>query len=111
MARFEIFKQTDGQYHFHLKADNNEIIATSEGYTSLEGARNGIEAVKNNAHDLGRYDLIENQNREWYFNLRARNGEIIATSEMYKTFENAKNGALLVDKYAAKAPVEELAHA
>jgi uncharacterized protein YegP (UPF0339 family) len=108
MAKFEIFKQKDGDYHFHLRADNNEIIATSEGYTSLDGARNGIEAVKNNAHDLGRYDLVENQDRQWYFNLRARNGEIIATSEMYTTFENVKSGALLVDKYASKAAVEEL---
>ena len=33
-----------GEYRFHLKAGNGEIIASSEGYKSRAGAENGIES-------------------------------------------------------------------
>lgn len=46
MSKFEIFKATNGQYYFRLKAENGEIIANSEGYTTKQGALNGIAAVK-----------------------------------------------------------------
>lgn len=46
MAKFEIFKGTNGNFYFRLKAENGEIIAQSEGYSSKQGAKNGIEAVK-----------------------------------------------------------------
>lgn len=46
MSKFELFKGTNGQYYFRLKAENGEIIANSEGYTSKQGAQNGIAAVK-----------------------------------------------------------------
>lgn len=109
MLTFELFLQKDGDYRFHLKAENNRIVMASEGYTSEAGARNGIESVKKNAPDLGRYDLIESkEDGKWYFNLRAMNGEIIGTSEIYETFENVKRGALLIADQAHKAPVKEL---
>ena len=37
-ARFELFKDTDGQFRFHLKAANGQIIAASEGYKTRAGA-------------------------------------------------------------------------
>lgn len=46
MGKFQIFKGTNGQYYFRLKAENGETIAVSEGYTSKQGAQNGIAAVK-----------------------------------------------------------------
>lgn len=45
-ARFEIYQDSAGQFRFRLRAPNNETIATSEGYTSLAGCKNGIEAVR-----------------------------------------------------------------
>lgn len=46
MAKFELFKGENGNYYFRLKAENGEIIARSEGYTTKQGAQNGIAAVK-----------------------------------------------------------------
>lgn len=45
-AKFEVFKGEDGKWYFHLTANNNEIIAQSEGYEAKAGALNGIKAVK-----------------------------------------------------------------
>ena len=48
-AKFVIKKDKAGEYRFSLKAANGEIIATSEGYSSKEACKNGIESVKKNA--------------------------------------------------------------
>lgn len=41
-AKFEIKKATNGQYFFHLKSANGEIILASERYEEKGGARTGI---------------------------------------------------------------------
>ncbi len=45
-AEFEIRRAQDDQFYFVLQAENNEIVATSEMYTTKAAAKNGIEAVK-----------------------------------------------------------------
>ena len=45
-AEFEIRRSEDQQYYFVLQADNNEIVVTSEMYTSKASAQNGIAVVK-----------------------------------------------------------------
>ena len=47
--KFEIFKDTSGQFRFRLKAPNGEIIANSEAYTTRAACVNGIESVRTNA--------------------------------------------------------------
>ena len=37
-AKFEIIKDKRGEYRFHLKAANGEIIASSEGYSTKASA-------------------------------------------------------------------------
>ncbi|MBQ9976694.1 MAG: YegP family protein [Clostridia bacterium] len=49
--KFELYEDKAGEFRFRLKAKNGEVIATSEGYTSKNGALNGIESVKENAPD------------------------------------------------------------
>lgn len=49
--KFEVYLDKAGEYRFRLKATNGEIIAVSEGYTSLAGCENDIESVKKNAPD------------------------------------------------------------
>ncbi|MDF1500614.1 MAG: YegP family protein [Anaerolineales bacterium] len=49
MAKFQIYQDKKKQFRWRLLADNNQIIATGEGYTSKAGCKNGIESVKKNA--------------------------------------------------------------
>lgn len=58
-AKFEITKDKAGEYRFHLKAANGEIIAASQGYESKAGAAKGIESVKANAAGAAVVDLTE----------------------------------------------------
>ena len=59
---------------------------------------------------LGKYEIKRAKNSEYYFNLKAGNGEIILTSETYKAKGGAKNGIESVktnssrqDRYEGKA--------
>ncbi len=49
--KFEIYKDKAGEFRFRLKATNGQIIAVSEGYTTLANCENGVESVKKNAPD------------------------------------------------------------
>ena len=58
-GKFEVKKDKRGEYRFHLKAGNGEIIATSEGYKTKASALNGIESVRKNAPGAKVVDLTE----------------------------------------------------
>jgi uncharacterized protein YegP (UPF0339 family) len=49
MAKFEIYKDKKGEFRWRLRADNNQVIATGEGYTSKAGCKKGISSVRKNA--------------------------------------------------------------
>ena len=51
MERFEIYMGEDAQYHWRLKATNNEIVCWSEGYASKQKAQQSVEWVKKNSFD------------------------------------------------------------
>lgn len=46
---FEIFKDHQGKFRWHLKAANSEIIAASQSYETKADAEKGIAAVKKDA--------------------------------------------------------------
>ena len=49
MAQFEIFKDIRGAFRWRFQANNNEVVAQSEGYGTLAGAKNGIVVLQREA--------------------------------------------------------------
>jgi uncharacterized protein YegP (UPF0339 family) len=49
-GKFEIFKDKGGQYRFHLKAGNGQVLCSSEGYSNKQKAREGADSVRRLAH-------------------------------------------------------------
>lgn len=47
--KFEMYRDSAGEYRFRLKAKNGKIIGVSEGYSAKAGCENGIESVMKNA--------------------------------------------------------------
>lgn len=43
-AWYEWWKSEDGQFRWHLKATNGEIVASGEAYKKKQGVLRGIEA-------------------------------------------------------------------
>ncbi|MCD7804321.1 MAG: YegP family protein [Oscillospiraceae bacterium] len=120
MGKFTV-KETNTGYVFNLKADNGQIIAVSQVYSSEDACKNGIESVRKNAVDakledqtLENYETATNPKFEVYtdkageyrFRLKARNGEIIATGEGYKAKASCLNGIDSIRRNAPEATVE-----
>jgi uncharacterized protein len=106
-ARFVIKNSSDGQFMFVLKAGNNEVILTSELYTQKQSAEDGIASVRANAPDDARFDQRTSKAGEPYFVLKASNGEIIGTSEMYSSTSSMKKGIASVKKNSQFTPIDD----
>lgn len=117
MGKFVISATATG-FKFALKAGNGETIATSEIYSTQAACIKGAESVAKvapeaNLADLTvggeatnpKFELYEDKGGQFRFRLKARNGEIIASSEGYKTKASCENGIESVRKNAADAAV------
>lgn len=107
MGKFVIKAGVNNQFYFSLKADNGQKILASEGYTSRSSCFVGIESVRANALDNTKYERKLSNNLKYYFNLKAGNGQVIGTSEMYDSEAGRDNGIASVKANAPSATVVE----
>src|SRR5687768_3168009 len=107
MGKFVITKRTNGEFQFNLKAGNGQTILSSEGYSTKANCDNGIESVRKNSQDDSKFDRKTSTNGKFYFNLKATNGQIIGTSEMYETEANRDNGTDSVKANAPEATIDD----
>jgi uncharacterized protein YegP (UPF0339 family) len=91
-AWFELSKSSDGQFRFVLKAGNAETILTSELYTAKASAEGGIASVQANCANDDRYERKTSSSGKPFFNLKAANGQVIGTSQMYSSESARDNG-------------------
>ena len=106
-GKFELYKDKRGEFRFRLKATNGQIILASEGYKAKPSAKNGIASVMKNAPEDARFDRKTTKGGQFMFNLKATNGQVIGTSESYKTEKARDNGIASVMKNAPGAKVDD----
>jgi len=119
MAKFTI-KTTKTGFTFNLKANNGEIIATSQVYKSEATCKNGVASVAKNApvaavedqtakevvaQKCPKFEVYTDKAGEFRFRLKATNGQIICSSEGYKAMKSCLNGIESVKKNAPAAEV------
>jgi uncharacterized protein len=107
MGKFVITKRSNSQYQFNLLAENGEIILTSEGYTTNSSCRNGIESIREHSKQNDNYYRQMSSDNKYYFNLKASNGEVIATSEMYESAAGRDKGIESVKENSVGAWVDD----
>lgn len=116
-----IVKKTPTGYNFALKATNGEVIATSEVYKTKMSCKLGIASVKANAPVAAledqtvedfkaerhpKFEVYTDKGEQYRFRLKAKNGQVVASSEAYVNKLNCLNGVESVRKNA-DSPVEE----
>jgi uncharacterized protein YegP (UPF0339 family) len=106
-AKFEITTRKNGEFQFNLKASNGQTILSSEGYSTKSSAMNGIESVRKNSAREGAFEVKEAKNGQFYFLLKATNGQVIGQSEMYAAMSGLKNGIESVRKNAPEAIIDD----
>ncbi|MBE6226189.1 MAG: DUF1508 domain-containing protein [Bacteroidales bacterium] len=108
MGKFVISTRKNGEFQFNLKATNGQVILTSEGYTTKAACLNGIESVKKNGPVEARYEKKTAANGKFHFNLKATNGQVIGSSQMYASEKTRDNGIASVMRNAPEAEVVEV---
>lgn len=105
-GKFVLTKGKSGQFHFSLKASNGQVILSSEMYTTKAAALAGIESVRKNAKEDGRYERKQAKSGPM-FNLKATNGQVIGTSEVYSSEASRDAGIESVNKNAPEAKLDD----
>lgn len=119
MGYFIIKPTSNDGFMFDLVADNNEIIATSQTYKSVENAKTGIESIKTNYNapvedktvknvnelPCAKFEIFKDVEDKFRFHLKAANGEIIAASQGYTSKESCEKGIASVKHNAPGAEI------
>lgn len=119
-TKYQIYRDVAGKFRFRLRAENNQIVAVSEGYENHAGVLNGVKSVQSNCgsaiEDMTietpritnpKYQVFYDKSCGYRFHLNAKNGEIIAVSEGYETKEGCMNGIKAVQA-SCNAEIEDL---
>jgi uncharacterized protein YegP (UPF0339 family) len=89
---YKVLQARDGQYYFNVVAANHEIIATSETYVTKSNAERAVDRMARIVTNRKISDALPGAriqffksvvDSQYYFHLRAANGEIVLQSEGY----------------------------
>ncbi len=103
---YQISPTTNAKFIFNLKAENNQVILTSQVYEQKQSALVGIESVQANGSDPKNFEMKTSVASEPYFVLKAQNGLVIGTSQMYSSTAAAEIGIASVQ---INSPSKEIA--
>lgn len=107
--KFEIYQsEKNKEFYFRLKAGNGQVVLGSEGYKTKASALNGAESVRKNAQDQTKFETKEAKNGKFHFNVKATNGQVIGTSQLYTSESGMKNGIESVAKSSLDAEIVDL---
>ncbi len=107
-GKFELKKSSNGKFFFNLLAGNGQIVLTSEMYEAKPSALNGIESVKKNATESGRFEKLVNKSGAPYFVLKAGNSQVIGQSQAYSSDAARDAGIAAVASAANGAATSDL---
>lgn len=114
-------RQTRAGYRFDFIAANGEFLASSDLYTTIDSCYKGIMSVKKNADAAiedqtaenhkqlknPKYEVYIDRAGEYRFRLKATNGQIIMSSEGYKTVKRCLLVVSQIKETASNAEVEK----
>jgi len=109
--KFELYKGKDDQFRWRLKAGNGAVLATAgQGYKDKADAKHGIELIqKAGTDDKIKFDVYEDEKKEFRWRLKAANGQVVAaSSEGYKAKADAEKAVASIKADGAKAEVVEV---
>ncbi len=104
-GKFEVSQASNGKFMFNLKADNGQVILTSQMYEAKASATQGIDSVRVNAPLDERYERLSSAKGDPYFTLKAANGQVIGRSQMYSSTSAMEGGIASVKKNGPTATV------
>lgn len=106
-GKFECYRDKAGEYRFRLKAANSQVVLSSEGYSSKASCMNGIKSVQKNCSDPECFERKTTATGKYRFSLKSTNGQVIGTSQNYKSDSGCRNGMAAIARAATGATIVE----
>lgn len=107
MGTFEIIGK-DGAYHAILKAPNGQVVLQTHIHTTISACKNNIASIKKNSFYDDRFETGISKRGDYYFLLKAQNGQTIGYSQEYLSQSGRDNGILSVKKNAPDADIKKI---
>jgi len=106
-GRFVIKTDAKGEFRFTLEAANGQVILSSEGYTTKANCLHAVDSVRRHGCKEDRYERTISRTGAYHFNLKAANGQVVGTSQMYERSADMEQGIRSVMAHAPAALVLE----
>lgn len=100
-----VISPMNGGYTFELRASNGEKMLSGGHYTTLAGAKGGIETYKNNIQK-GNFRIVQTKMGDYIFQLLNASGKLLAYGADYNTRAGCESALESTRRFAATAPVE-----
>jgi uncharacterized protein YegP (UPF0339 family) len=97
---YELSKSKNDQFCFVFKSEKEDTLLISELYTTKASAQNGIASVQKHSGSETAYERKRANNGQFFFNIKAANHEVIATSLMYTDEGERESSIALVKAHA-----------
>ena len=104
-GKFE-FELIEGEYVFHLKASNGEVLFESNGYSTKASAMQSLDVVKK-AIEANAFRIMKDKVGRYQFKLFATNKAILVTGETYPNHENCLSAIDSVRRFYQNAKIVE----
>lgn len=104
---YQLKQNKSGGFQFNLKAANHQVILASESYDKKSSALSGIKSVQKHGGKKDNFEVRTSKSNKPYFVLKASNGEIIGTSQMYSSDRSAQNGIASVIANSSSDTIKE----
>jgi len=88
---FELFKISSTEKYSYRLINNGQVILRGETYSSKRTAEMSIYSVQNNTRSLNNFVTKKAKDGQYYFVVKAKNGEIVGMSGFYQSMNNLIN--------------------
>lgn len=105
-GKWIIEKKAENEFISCLRANNGEIMLTSESYKTAEGARQGIATIIKNV-DAGKFIIYPDKKNNYYYKLKTTGNKLLCIGEIYTNRAACENAVARVKLIAAISPISE----
>ena len=102
LGKWAVKHKGNNEYMAYLLASNGEVLLTSEVYTTIEGAKTGIETIKKNIA-LDNFEVVRDKAGRFYYKLKTTANRLLCVGEVYASRQSCNSAIDSVKRFAPSA--------
>ncbi len=104
-GKFLVIKD-DTDYYYQLKANNGQVLCTSQAYSSEKSCKEALENFRKYVYE-GNFYIYVDKRKQSFFKLYSKQLRLVMTGETYKSRDLAISAAKSVLKFAKDAKLQD----